>query len=59
MEIFEGAYGPNPDYLELNYDDGSFSGSDFASEDVTIVEEKAEAGFIDCLLYTSPSPRDS
>ena len=51
--IFDGAYGPDPDDMELSYDDGSFSGSDFASEDVTIVEEKAEAGSLEYSYTTN------
>ena len=52
--IFDGAYGPDPDDMELSNDDwGSFSGSEFASEDVTIVEEKAEAGSLEYSYTTN------
>jgi|TARA_B100000678_G_scaffold267979_1_gene253930 hypothetical protein len=51
--IFGGAYGPDPDDMELSYDDGSFSGSDFASEDVTLVEENPEAGSLEYSYTTN------
>ena len=51
--IFQGWYGPNPDKMELSYNDERFSGNDFVSEDVTFVEENPEAGSLEYSYTTT------